>query len=530
MPAVTSVTHEFLSELVDIIDKVPSREHDPSYLELRSALGKPPLLSLQEQVAQANLNIFFTSNFSVNPPTSSTTGASIETGGAQFVGGRWQFMANNTLTFRYWQNAFQEIFEPVTLRITGVPANEAATRILLFVNDLEIFSDYQLSKARGAMDGTYEFFIPSVCFLGGTNTFRFSVRSAGQSLAISQVQVTSATGLGDINATYEALCQLMSLVGRQNTAVRSHWSSLERTLQWHSDYFGPGIRGRTNEMGARLTRLTNQMTADANAMNAISRNYFQNQLHFLLDPRVSFVDKQRVLQDLQRTIQDQLRISNSLQADLAQFRRDCAELREEIQEIATQAEQSLKQALKDVDRQIDEVNIRLTGYRAQLEAATIGLAASIVAGPVGVWGSLAFLGPIAGPIAAVGFALASLIGIGISVAFIERASREINSLEAQLVTLTNRRASLAAELERVREMTQDIMNADEAFIFVAQYSRMFSHMWQYIGTQLTHIDATINGVPEQESIVFDVMAEAALSLKPFFEQINSVISHFMNPR
>lgn len=283
-------------------------------------------------------------------------------------------------------------------------------------------------------------------------------------------------------------------------------------------------------MGARLTRLTNQMTADANAMNAISRNYFQNQLHFLLDPRVSFVDKQRVLQDLQRTIQDQLRISNSLQADLAQFRRDCAELREEIQEIATQAEQSLKQALKDVDRQIDEVNIRLTGYRAQLEAATIGLAASIVAGPVGVWGSLAFLGPIAGPIAAVGFALASLIGIGISVAFIERASREINSLEAQLVTLTNRRASLAAELERVREMTQDIMNADEAFIFVAQYSRMFSHMWQYIGTQLTHIDATINGVPEQESIVFDVMAEAALSLKPFFEQINSVISHFMNPR
>jgi hypothetical protein len=44
-----------------------------------------------------------------------------------------------------------------------------------------------------------------------------------------------------------------------------------------------------------------------------------------------------------------------------------SELREEIQEIATQAEQSLKQALKDVDRQIDEVNIRLTGYRAQLE-------------------------------------------------------------------------------------------------------------------------------------------------------------------
>jgi hypothetical protein len=59
----------------------------------------------------------------------------------------------------------------------------------------------------------------------------------------------------------------------------------------------------------------------------------------------------------------------------------------------------------------------------------------------------------------------------ISAARIHRATQGINEAEATLARLTDERKRLASELQNVQEMTQDIINADEALYLIYYHKK-----------------------------------------------------------
>jgi len=454
MPArVSRLKKDFL----EIIDKtIPLNSNHPfarnekvlASINILRQQANLPILSFPPKGVStaAELVIYFSGDMTKNPPTTPTKDGSIDAKEGKFQNNSWVFESNTKLKFKYSQDPFSDTFAPVTLIVTGV-ADPAPSTVDLTVGGLEIFENLDLTRCVGETAGTFEFFVPAVCFRGGIVEWELKMKNSSK-LTITKLSVQSATDVGDKDATIKALKQLMARLGAENVIIKQDWVDVVNIIKSY-----PQLSkhvAKAEELKTRFNTLNDQMKEAAINIKTFSDSYNNLFLGRLLAKDVSKEDKLKLIDTIQKTTEKYITQSNEFTETLKTYRTDMQTFLEAVTKTATDLDKEIQKQIEDVQGKITVATLELKKYQAQLVAAGVGLGAAIFAGAVGVWASLAFGGPL-GPAIAVGVVVVALIGAAISIGFMVNAAIKINEKEKEIAELNGQLDDLLKKQEDIKK-------------------------------------------------------------------------------
>jgi len=475
----------------------------------------------------AGPTIYFSGDLTKNPPTTPTQDGSINVTEGKFENNSWVFESNKTLKFKYYQDPFSDSFAPVTLIVTGV-ADPTTSNINLTVAGLNIFENLDLTRCVGETAGTFEFFVPAVCFRGGVVEWEFKLNDNSK-LSITNLSVQSATDVGDKDATLKALRQLMARLGAENVKIKQDWVDVVAIIKEYPQL--SAYVTTSEELQSRFNTLNDQMKETAINIKTFSDSYNNLYLGKLLATDVTKDIKLKLIDTIQKTTEKYITQSAAFTESLKQYKIDMKVFLDAVTKTATDLDKEIQKEIDVVNGKITVATLELQKYQAQMIAAGAGLGASVFAGAVGVWAALAFGGPL-GPAIAVGVVVVALIGAAISIGFMIDAAIQVNKYEGEIADLNGQLDTLLDKQKDIKKMLTKVNEANEAIKEVASYTQGFADLWGYIKNQLTFIQKAIeqwNGdMADQPEFVDIFLPEFALTLKPYFQNISDVMEAYVN--
>lgn len=532
-----STANKLLADIIDIYDNcIPNHHHKfpqdlrVSYNKLRKSVGKQEVEEPAFRAAVADPVVtYFSADTSVNPAVISvpTTGSPTInfTNGATFANGGWAVPTNAKITFTYNQNPFQDNFYPVSLQLTATALVD--TTISLVVNQIPLLEGtYPISQAEGSTPGTYDVFVPAPCFLGGSNTFELVV-TGGSVTNVTKVEVVSATGTGDVNATINALSQTLARLGAENGLIKNTWPTINTTIASHPQLSAFVTRGQ--QLQTQFDTLYTNMKQSAIDLKSFCTMYNQTYLPILLDNTQTRAIKLEVIADAQTQAQNAQTTTIATVNALTAYKTSLETFQADLQIAATAAFEAIREQLLAVAGQIALVRIELAGLQTKFNVTAAALGLTFFAGAVGIWASLTFLGPL-GPFVAIGVAIVAVIGIAVSIGFLISLGIKINNKQGELNDLLDQQQALIAEENQIKQMLEDVTNISASLVQVAQYTQAFKSLWGYINTQLTGMITQFNNFPTSNSpVLFQIYVNSwTQQVQPYFDKVTTVLDAYID--